>query len=128
VLNNVVTIHAGTAQAQASAVCGTAPSGRSTVTNLDVNGVAVGSSFNGSVPNQTMTLPNNQGTLTVNEQIVVDSSITVNAIHVHTASGQDFIFGTATAGASTGAGCPTSTPDPVAEANGDGSMRRNPAV
>jgi hypothetical protein len=112
VLNNVVTIHTDTAQAQVSAVCGAAPSGRTIITNLEVNGVSVGTQFNGAAANQTMPLPNNQGTLTVNEQIASGASLTVNAIHVHTASGQDFIFGTATAAANTGtttAGCATST-------------------
>jgi hypothetical protein len=131
VLNNVVTIHADMAQAQATATCGATPSGSAFITHLTVNGVPLSSSFNGSAVNQTMTLPDNQGTLTVNEQIINGSSITVNAIHVHTTSGQDFIFGTATASASTVAkasGCPTSTPGPVADAHGEGTMRRNPAV
>jgi hypothetical protein len=124
VLNNVVTIHIDTAQAQANAACGTTPSGSVVITHLQVNGVPLPSSFNGSVPGQTTTLPDNQGTLTVNEQIVNGSSITVNAVHVHTTGGQDIIIGTATAGASTGTtsvGCPTSTATPSGGTGGESS-------
>jgi hypothetical protein len=105
VLNNVVTIHATMAQAQATTTCGATSSGSAVVTHLTVNGVPLSSSFNGSAVNQTMTLPDNQGTLTVNEQIISGSSITVNALHVHTANDEDIILGTATAPAA--AGCPT---------------------
>jgi hypothetical protein len=124
VLNNVVTIHLDTAQAQANAACGTTPSGSVVITHLQVNGVPLGASFNGSVPGQSTNLPDNQGTLTVNEQIVNGSSITVNAVHVHTTGGQDIIIGTATAGASTGTtsvGCPTSTSTPSGGTGGESS-------
>jgi hypothetical protein len=51
--------------------------------------------INGVLPSAPIIYP--WGTIVLNEQIVTPLSIVVNAIHIHTNSGQDFIFGSAQA-------------------------------
>jgi hypothetical protein len=95
-----VTIHADTVEADATAQCPTtagAPHGRAHIGGLRVNGQPAPSQFDGS-STQTLVLPNNAGTLTVDEQITTGSSLTVNAIDVHTAGGHSIVLGTASAG------------------------------
>jgi hypothetical protein len=95
-----VTIHADTVEADATAQCPTsaaAPHGRAHISGLRVNGQPLPAQFDGS-STQTLVLPNNAGTLTVDEQIVAGSSLTVNAIDVHTAGGSSIVLGTASAG------------------------------
>jgi hypothetical protein len=112
-----VTIHADTALAVAVAQCGAAPFGQVLVAGLHVNGAPLPSLFNGSAANQSMALPGNVGTLTVNEQTVSGNTITVNAVHIHTTSGQDIILGTAQASVTPAQGatvCTTPTSPPPA--------------
>lgn len=100
-------LSADTAQSQVSGQCGAALSGQTFITGLKLNGVALPAAFDGSVVNATMPLPNGAGTLTVNEQSGGGSGLTVNAIHIRTTGGQDYIFGSAQASV---AGCATATP------------------
>jgi hypothetical protein len=114
-----VTIHVDTALALAIAQCGAAPVGQVLVAGLHVNGAPLPSLFNGSAANQSMALPGGAGTLTVNEQTVSGNTITVNAIHIHTAAGQDIILGTARASVTPAQGaivCATPASPPPAAA------------
>jgi hypothetical protein len=109
-----VKIHADYVEVQAVASCDNSkPHATALITGLTVNGVTQPAAYNGSLANQTLTLPNGMGTLTTNEQTLNGSALTVNGIHVKTTSGLDFIFATATVSAS-GTGVPC-TPVPLAQ-------------
>jgi plastocyanin len=109
--NDVIT--GDTAQAQVSAQCPAGAVGSALITGLQINGTSLPPSFNGSVAGQTMSLPNSAGTLTVDEQIATGATLTVDAVHVHTAGGQDIILGTAAAGR-TDCAPPAATATPTA--------------
>ena len=65
------------------------------MTGLRVNGQSVTATWSGSTPSAPILLPNNLGTVILNEQITTASGLTVDTIHIHTTTGQDFIFGSA---------------------------------
>lgn len=88
-----VTINADTVQGQVIARCGSVPYAQSFITGLQVNGSSMSVPGSNTI-NGTMTLPNNAGTLTVNEQVVNGSGLTVNALHIRTAT-SDIVLGSA---------------------------------
>jgi hypothetical protein len=86
------------AMAKSQATCSEV-SGYSDITSLAIGGNEI--KITGQ-PNQVVSVPGIL-TLTINEQIVKDNSITVNALHLNTALGTDVIVSSASSSAS----CPT---------------------
>jgi hypothetical protein len=93
---NVITAYFAMAQSQASC---DGVSGSSDITSLNVAGRTI--QVTGQ-PNQVVNVPGVL-TLTINEQIVKQNSITVNALHLHTVLGTDIIVSSAQSSVS----CPT---------------------
>ena len=87
-------ISADFVMARASSVLGGIGSGDSLFTNLSINGGLV--SVTGE-PNQTITVSG--GTVVINEHVLSQGGITVNAIHI-TVNGTDLVIASATAGIS----------------------------
>ena len=87
-------ISADFVMARASSVLGGTGSGDSLFTNLSINGGSV--SVTGE-PNQTITVSG--GTVVINEHVLSQGGITVNAIHI-TVNGADLVIASATAGIS----------------------------
>ncbi len=87
-------ISADFVMARASSVLGGTGSGDSLFTNLSINGGLV--SVTGE-PNQTITVSG--GTVVINEHLLSQGGITVNAIHI-TVNGTDLVIASATAGIS----------------------------
>jgi len=87
-------ISADFVMARASSVLGGTGSGDSLFTNLSINGGSV--SVTGE-PNQTITVSG--GTVVINEHVLSQGGITVNAIHI-TINGADLVIASATAGIS----------------------------
>ena len=83
------------AMAKASATC-SGVSGSSDITSLTMGGQTI--QVTGQ-PNQVVSIPGVL-TLTINEQVIKSNSITVNALHLHTALGTDVIVSSATSSAS----------------------------
>jgi len=93
---NQVTAYA--TMAESKATC-SGVSGSSDITSLTMAGQNIWVS---GQPNQVVSVPGVL-TLTINEQIVKDNSITVNALHLHTVLGTDIIVSSAKSSIS----CPT---------------------
>lgn len=90
---NQITAYMAFAESKASC---TGVSGSSDITSLTMGGQNI--QVTGQ-PNQVITVPGVL-TLTINEQIVSPNSITVNALHLHTALGTDVIIASAQSTAS----------------------------
>jgi hypothetical protein len=103
---NGITISADIAQATVTVQCGSTPQGSAYIANLEINGVIQPANFDGSVPNQTMTLSDGVTTLTTNEQVISGSSITETAIAIHLANGSTIDLGTATGAVLPPTSCP----------------------